>query len=452
MADMGFLCLAIVLLFLVSCDTKKEDPVPIDDTPPKILSITPSNGTTEVSLDVEIKLTFSETLDINTIKSGTLIISGGFSSNVAWGFEMVGTSATIDFPQPLEAGTEYTVQFTTAVTDLAGNPLETTFTSSFTTIPPPDTTNPFIISISPSDGETEVFPTDNIEIEFSEAIDIGTVSATSFGLRKVGNTNNESGSMSMIGGDVTFNPTNELDLNAEYEVYFTTAITDLAGNNLNENYSFNFFTLTTGCNDVEAFTNSNLGSDYPSIDAGEFTLIPDNLQNAGLAMFIEGNYQPPYSITFEYKIFDDDGVTGSNSTNSADGIVFFFQKDKNPYDNGTTIPSGNQRGFIDDGTGYGVAISPFGTRRVDYWFESPTNVINTVDTELAYTGDNWVSARIDTFSDGFDLYLNGTVVLRDFTDLDLTYSKMGFGAGSGGSDGLHMIRNIKIDGGSALCQ
>ncbi|MTI23031.1 hypothetical protein E1176_18515 [Fulvivirga sp. RKSG066] len=439
----------ILLPFMYACT--EEEPEPEDTTPPKIVSITPTNGASNVATDTEIKITMSEPLDITTIKTGNLILSEGFSFNLGWEFEMDGNSATIKPTQPLKEGKEYTIEFTSGVTDEAGNPLES-FTSTFTTIPPPDTSKPYVVSISPADGETEVFPTDNIQIIFSETIDISKVTDATFSLKRIGSSKSEAGVLSMVGEKVTFNPDNELLLNSKYQIRLDKKITDLAGNPLDKDYLFEFYSLKSGCNDVEVYSNSNLGSDYPKIDAGVFTLIPDNLQYAATALFIEGDYQPPYTISFDYKIYDDGGVSGSYDLGTADGIVFFFQKNQQPYKNGTTVPSGNKRGFIDDGTGYGVAISPYGNRRIDYWYESPDNVLQSTATTLAYTGNTWVSARIHLFSDGFDLYLNGTKVMSDYTDLDLTHSKMGFGAATGGGDGLHMIKNIQVNSSSILCQ
>ena len=138
----------IFILFLIGgfilsgCGGGEDDPAPNspntpgsanDTTAPEVVSITPSNGSTDIPVEVAIQITLSESVDIETIKTGTVILSGGAASNLAWNWQMTGTSVTLTPDDPLENGVEYLLRITTGVKDLAGNSFDQTFSSRFTT-------------------------------------------------------------------------------------------------------------------------------------------------------------------------------------------------------------------------------------------------------------------------------------------------------------------------------
>lgn len=248
----SFKILFFSLLLMTACgDSEDEDPTPPgsteDTTPPEITSISPADGATNVPVDVEIKLTLSETLDINTIKTGTLTLSGGGSSDLAWQFVISGTSATIKPDNPLKESTEYTLRLTTAVKDKAGNALKETFSSQFTTT---DTSAPTITEKSPSSGDENVELNTPITVNFSEDIDASTVTSSTFQVKV--NTSAVSGSFNVNDNTVTFNP--DSDFAGSTQVTVTVGgIEDLNGNAF-DGTAWSFTTRSTQTLSVSGWT------------------------------------------------------------------------------------------------------------------------------------------------------------------------------------------------------
>ncbi len=97
-------------------------------TAPYVLSTSPTNGATGISIGQTAVINFNEALDGATVNSTNCYI-GGVTSSVS----MVGNSIYINPTSDLAYNTAYTVTITTAVTDAAGNPLASNYTFTFTT-------------------------------------------------------------------------------------------------------------------------------------------------------------------------------------------------------------------------------------------------------------------------------------------------------------------------------
>jgi hypothetical protein len=104
----------------------------IDEIAPLIIAVTPADGAVDVVRNVNVTATFDEfmnpaTIDSTsfTLKKGTAIVSGIVSYS--------GSVAVLNPSADLDANTLYTATITTAVKDLADNPLQVEKTWSFTT-------------------------------------------------------------------------------------------------------------------------------------------------------------------------------------------------------------------------------------------------------------------------------------------------------------------------------
>ncbi|NJL57573.1 DUF4082 domain-containing protein, partial [bacterium] len=109
-----------------------------DTTPPTIANRTPAPAATNVPLNTDITVTFSEPMDTATINSTniTLRVDGSGSAlpaNVT--YNAGSNTATLNPDVDLIAGTVYQAQVSTAVTDAAGNALASAATWTFTTLP-----------------------------------------------------------------------------------------------------------------------------------------------------------------------------------------------------------------------------------------------------------------------------------------------------------------------------
>jgi VCBS repeat-containing protein len=104
------------------------------DTTPPIVSppTSPDNNATGVAVGTNVTATFSEPILSGSVTATSFILSDGVD-NVVGTFSVNGAIVTFDPSAPLLDNTTYTATLTTAVTDLAGNPLATNYSWTFTT-------------------------------------------------------------------------------------------------------------------------------------------------------------------------------------------------------------------------------------------------------------------------------------------------------------------------------
>jgi hypothetical protein len=102
-----------------------------DASAPFVVSTTPANAATGVPINRPITATFNKAMNASTLNSATFTLQGATAvpGTVTYG----GTTATFTPSSSLAVSTTFTGTITTAVTDLAGNPMASTFTWSFTT-------------------------------------------------------------------------------------------------------------------------------------------------------------------------------------------------------------------------------------------------------------------------------------------------------------------------------
>lgn len=138
-----------------------------DSEPPRVLSTTPADGAEGVNCGAPLRITFSEPVvypgDWNT---QTAVVIDPWPDTGF--FERQGNDLVVwHTPFPMDSLIDVTL--TTALTDLAGNPLAETFQFSFRT--EFDDTPPYLASASPANGETGVSSnTQSITLRFSEPI------------------------------------------------------------------------------------------------------------------------------------------------------------------------------------------------------------------------------------------------------------------------------------------
>jgi hypothetical protein len=108
-----------------------------DKSPPTVVSTLPANGATGVGLSAQIQATVSESLAAASVSSATVELrgpSGTIPANVT--YDDVNKRITVTPTSPLTQGTQYSLVIhggSSGITDVAGNPLASDYTSSFTT-------------------------------------------------------------------------------------------------------------------------------------------------------------------------------------------------------------------------------------------------------------------------------------------------------------------------------
>jgi hypothetical protein len=265
---------------IVISQSKTPGPGLVRDTiQPRIVSVSPADGTIRVPLLPTITATFSEPMQGSTISTSTFQIRDNEDKIVQGTItkEPRGLPQKVIMFKPLSLlapAMQYSVTVTTDAKDLAGNPLAnstkwyftTTQNQAFTgtfqppkdnsgTIQPPidtsepsaDIVSPRVVSVRPMTGATNIPVTSNVIVTFSEPVLHSTVSITTFKLTTMG-TNYGQGpfgqipvptvvnvpgtvSLSNDGKTATFRPAQQLMTSRDY-YYSLTGVIDLAGNPL----------------------------------------------------------------------------------------------------------------------------------------------------------------------------------------------------------------------------
>jgi hypothetical protein len=205
----------------------------VDTMAPTIVSRTPAPNATHVAADVVVTVTFSEAIAPATVTASSFAIAG-----VTGTLSVSGATATLTPSAPLSENTTYTVTVSIDVMDLAGNALATPAMWTFRTV---DTQAPSVGSTTPTSNQTGVETNAVVRANFSEDVDPATITAVTFQVRPAGGTQ-ISGTLSVAGDEVTFQPAAQLTKSKEYIVTITTGVKDLSGNALASAYSWSFWT------------------------------------------------------------------------------------------------------------------------------------------------------------------------------------------------------------------
>jgi len=107
-----------------------------DTTPPTVSSTLPANGSSQIPINIIISATFSESMDPDTVSKNTfIVINASSGATVSGEVTYTDQTKTASFTPAalLEIDKPYVVNITTSVTDQAGNPMDETFSWSFTT-------------------------------------------------------------------------------------------------------------------------------------------------------------------------------------------------------------------------------------------------------------------------------------------------------------------------------
>jgi len=201
-----------------------------DTTPPTVSSVSPVADATGVAVGTTVSVTFSEAMSTATITTSSFTLDS-VAGSVS--YDSGTYTATFTPSANLAENTTYTATLSTAITDVAGNPLAA-YSWSFTT---GDFTAPTVSSTLPVADATGVAVGTTVSVTFSEAMVAATITTSSFTLDSVaGSVSYDSGTYT-----ATFTPTS-LSYSTTYTATLSTAITDVAGNPLASAYSWSFTT------------------------------------------------------------------------------------------------------------------------------------------------------------------------------------------------------------------
>ncbi len=210
-----------------------------DTTAPAVVMVTPGNGATGIGLNATVVLTFSKSLNANTITTNNfgLLVNGsklGISLSHSADNRVVAMSTGT-----LPATSTVTVVATSGVTDLSGNALSN-FQSAFTT-GVADAVQPAVVSQRPGNSATGVPLNTSVVLYLNEAMNAGTVPGA---LHVSQNGVLVSGTVQVTdsGQVVQFTPSSPWQNNALIQVFMDNTAVDVNGNSLNA-YQGSFTTM-----------------------------------------------------------------------------------------------------------------------------------------------------------------------------------------------------------------
>jgi hypothetical protein len=206
----------------------------LDSSAPTVVSVTPSNGATNVPVNALVRVTTDEQLDPTSIDNTTLHVTPPAAGSVS----LLGDQRTLRLAlnDSLTPSTTYTIHVSGA-RDLSGNPMAP-FSSSFTTSASAvlDTTAPTVVSFTPVAASTNVPVTTPIVMTLSEPIDPAQVGPNSMRVYVSSGSVQIAGTytVSNRGTVVTFTPLAAYPAGTNVFAYsnYDGSLTDLAGNML----------------------------------------------------------------------------------------------------------------------------------------------------------------------------------------------------------------------------
>jgi hypothetical protein len=206
------------------------------DTTPTVVSTTPANGATGVSVSSVLSVTFSQAMDCSTITAATLGASVGGVA-VPGAVTCSGATATFTPSASLTAGTSYAAAVQASVKDPTGLALAATYSWSFATAA---TGAPTVVSTTPAAGETGVSISVVLIVTFSEAMDCSTITSSTFGVFSGGTP--VGGSVECNGNLATFAPTAALSPSVTYTAAMQAGVKSSLGAALATTFSWSFTT------------------------------------------------------------------------------------------------------------------------------------------------------------------------------------------------------------------
>jgi hypothetical protein len=220
-----------------------------DSIKPTVLSTTPATNQEFISVGSTIQATFSEDVknvcDSSTGVSTTFLLKKKGTSvylPATVVYNPTGFVATLTPTVPLDDWTEYEVELTSGITDMAGNTLESSAMTSFYFMTE-DVHAPTILNATPANGDINVARNTQVIVTFSERVKSSSVKASSFYVKDVPTD-------TMVSALVTYDEANNrailvpgasLNASTQYMIYLTNSISDYAGNVLS-NISWTFTT------------------------------------------------------------------------------------------------------------------------------------------------------------------------------------------------------------------
>jgi hypothetical protein len=244
-----------------------------DVTPPNVSSTVPAAAATGIALDAPVSIFWDENIDCTTVNTTSIT-----SASPGWTLQTCGTNQAVFSTSGQAAATTYSVNVTTAVTDLAGNPMSAAYPFSYTT--GGDVTPPNVSSTVPVDAATGIALDAPVSIFWDENIDCTTVNTTS-----ITSSSPPGWTLQSCGTNQAVFSTSGQAAATTYSVNVTTAVMDLAGNPMSAAYPFSYTTAGAACSYTDPTVTILIASKDITTDGGftNYTVQVTNNDSAACA-------------------------------------------------------------------------------------------------------------------------------------------------------------------------
>jgi methionine-rich copper-binding protein CopC len=207
----------------------------VADTSPLTVSFTPVNNATGIAVNTPITMTFNKAVNATTVNTSSIQISAaGFSGQLAGTYTVNGSTVTFTPATVLPGNTRISMLLESPLQDVAGNVISPVG-SSFTTGAGVDTVAPHVVTVTPSDGASNIGQNVSVILTLSKSVNPATVLGGSNGTVGVldgsGVPLSTSVTISADNQTVTLRPSS-LVPGTVATVVATSGVKDLAGNAL----------------------------------------------------------------------------------------------------------------------------------------------------------------------------------------------------------------------------
>lgn len=238
MLNKSFGLILVVLVAFTACESGQ---VRVESEPPEVVSFSPEEGATEVPLNSQIRVEFSEDIPPATIRRERFRVVFAANDSIERGSYSVNGATAVFTPQDslLEQISTYQVTVD-SVADLNGNKMTGQVQWQFTTIDVP----PRVTSVSPGEGASNVSLDAEIVVAFSEPVMENSVGSGNFQLENTSNGMLADGNYDVVADTARFIPQDSLANNTTYSVS-VSGVADTAGNQMQEPKTWEFTTTDT---------------------------------------------------------------------------------------------------------------------------------------------------------------------------------------------------------------
>lgn len=209
---------------------------------PFVVSQRPANGASSISRTTPVSLVFSRPMNVASLNDAVIIAVNGQPFAGTLSVAADGQTASYRPAAGFPANSAVQVFVTTAAVDSAGNPLNSPYSGTFSTLPDPATQPPAVLRRNPISSTIPL--SQRFDFEFNEPLNPASVNSTSVILRTGGTVVPAAISLRNNNTTIRVLPSSALAANSSYQIDLTTAIQDAGGTAKPFTSSFGYGTTT----------------------------------------------------------------------------------------------------------------------------------------------------------------------------------------------------------------